>query len=165
MKTILVSFIFFLGISVQAQSGECGSKGLDLTDTSSLRDVRLDGFSIRLPECMTPQKRRGIEGWGWVFRTSELDFFVFLLPDPPKPGGYVSSLSTFIQTSETIDGRTATIWKYDSPTDRLRYVAAARFTADGSFRQAFTIDVSSNSPELHDFAIRIFRSIKFDRDR
>ena len=162
MKVILVSLIFFLGITVQAQSGDCSGRALDLTDKSSLREVHLDGFSIRLPDCLTPQKKRGIEGWVWVFRTSEFSFTVFIHPDPPKPGGYDRSLPTFTQTNEIIDRRTATIWKYEDPGAEFKYSAAARFAADGSFPQAFTIDLKSDSAALYDFAVRIFRSIKFD---
>src|SRR5687767_3659573 len=127
MKPVLVFLFALLGTTAWAQADGCTGRVLALTDASSLRAVKLGEFSMQLPECLVPEKRKGIEGWGWVFQTSELRFVVYEGPNSPGESNYQKQLPSFVRKTEVFGGRKATMWKYEKSEDKLRYVAAIRF--------------------------------------
>jgi hypothetical protein len=128
-----------------------------------MHEQKLDHFSIVIPDCVVLEKKKGIEGSGWVFETSDFNFTVFQGERSPKATGYERSLTSFTRRNQMIDGESASIWKYENPAVRLRYVAALRIAPSNQPFQTFTIYIRSTSSDLHTLAESIFASIKLNK--
>lgn len=160
MKPLIASIAFLiLGISTHAQQLDCKDEILSPKETS-FREVSIDEIAFKLPKCISLERKEGIERWGWIFEDTDIQVQVFVGPEHPKDSGFERSLKSYVMKQEVIDGINADISRYDNPEAKLRYVSTIRLPTKSPGFRGYTIVFRSSEPGLHNFAEKVFQSIR-----
>lgn len=167
----MVLFLIFnlQNVTAQGYTTSCGKettsrtqeKQIDAFDYKDWKKIVLGKFVFYVPPDFDLKLKAGLDSSYWAYSGPDIEFFVDLRPNMPRPDAHEQSLISYKDEKVWINSIFVWKWSYVNEQLKFRYVSVARFYAERKASgEGAILSLRSSNEECKKIAENIFQSVR-----